>query len=996
MPLQKQPVEVRLGKLDTKTSSKLAVPGTITLAQNLKMVDTNRFDRRHGFTTEFTQADVNVLFDYKDEFLLASADTLYSRYGGATTSKGSLTSFDARYEPVDPSSFNQVSADMVITNGQRWTVWMDVEGGIKYSVQDHATGAYIVTRGSISPGGTMFYPRIFAVGTNVLVTYVDVSGGLTGTVVLAGRKIAVASPASVGSQVTIDAKFSIVGSALVLANWDKVSGYDGVVISSTEVVLAYVLDYFSGGTDTRVAVHKWNVSTMTSTIVFIEFADANCMSGGVAIIGTSGGYTVVQCASDTTNNVRLIVVNSALTVDTTNVVITSYGVATTLRAITGYVDGSGTAHIFVERARTAGATTRQSIEYWTRTSGGTVAQVDTRYGFSLASHPFTSGGVMYLLVSAAMPDGSLQVPGSLLIMNATSGVLAGRPMSQLSSVDSVANLTGRLLPVPQVSGSEILCAADYYVTGNQIGTALVRFTAAARTKWVEACDVVVIPGSWPRIYDGRYVSNLGFEGVPRIVQSTTGASGYMADGLFYYKAHWEGLDAQGRVHQGPVSPAYAHTTSGGSGSRSVALIFEGLSAAMSAVFASLVLKIYRTVANPSADDVDNFNLVGSVRSAGGAVSASFTDTMTDADLINQPILYTTGANGAVQNSFVPPCTDAEAHGNRLWLANGTFLECSKEFTENDGIQFTQHANFRINVDDRCGDFVALVSAGHRLLAFKRGGIYAVTGAGPDNAGVGTFPPVDRLELPLGARSEFAVLGTELGVFFQDDQTGQIWLIGDNGAEYIGAPVEDVATTLTFTNIVEVGTGSSRQVRFHTAVGTTLVYDLFHKQWFVWTGQIAAAAASIVLAGSTAPLAYYVSTNGNVRYEDPTTFLDGGSTYQGILELAWLSFAGLSGYQRIYAVIALGEALGAHTLTMQMTYKFGTATESKSVASSALSAAHGFRVKGRPSLAYQKSTSIKIRLSDNSPSTAGFGLEALTVVAGIDRKAARLPAAHNAA
>jgi hypothetical protein len=980
MPLTPALAEVKLSKVDQKTSAKLILPGSLTTAQNVVMTQSGRYDRRSGTSLLTTISGARNIQDHNRELLIGTADTLYSRFASADNARGVLTSFDTRSEPVNNTPFEQTSHDMVITNGQEWSVWRDSRSGIRYSVRNVATGAYVVSEGVIVPtgglSGDMVEPRVWAVGTNILVTYYlgDVSGTTT---FLYGRKIAVATPTSVGAEVEIDDDMVPGGTGL-----DSFAGYDGVVYSATEIVLAYISN---GTSDERVRLRLWDVGTMTSTTVLTEAADRGPGKGGIALIGSSGGYYVAHAQGDSTNLVRLLIAASDLSSFTTTATAKTYGAAVTLRSVTGFVDGSGNAFILVTRMVTSGATTRPAVDYMLRNSNGTTQDINTFHGSALASHAFTSGGSRYVLMNMAVeqPTG-INTRSSHFIVNLGTGSVVGRIHSSVAAVPTPNRGTARILPAVQTTSTGFAVATGYRISTTQLGASISYFDPSSRKRWVESSGVTVIPGSWPRIYDGLGVTELGFEAYPHRVNATqSGASG-LANGTYYYRMTWYWVDATGRIHESEPSPAESFTVTGGP--RAVTLTVETLQATNKTSTLDVqdpVLRVYRTEVNPSEEAVASFFLVGITTNDLTAATIQFIDTTTDADLVDGELLYTAGQT-VLENTPTSPMTSAAAWNQRFWSTDKDTLYFSKLLEDTQGIR-SNDTQF-ITVSDSYGDFVALADGGSRLLAFKQGAIYSITGSGPSNTGEGDFQVVDRLELPLGSKSQFGVLSTEVGVFFQDYATSQIWLLGDAGAEYIGAPIETLMSGLTVVDTVQVG----RQIRFYTSNGTTLVYDLFHKQWTWFTGQAAACAG--VIDG----VAHYaLASTGAVRYDDSSVWTEAGTTYQAVLETGWMSFAGLSGHQRTYTIVVLGDAPGSHTLSIKPSFKFGTGTYTQTLASASLGATHAFRVEAPVKLAYQRSTSIKIRLEDSSPSTAGFNLEALVLDVGIDRKIARLPAANRA-
>jgi len=107
---------------------------------------------------------------------------------------------------------------------------------------------------------------------------------------------------------------------------------------------------------------------------------------------------------------------------------------------------------------------------------------------------------------------------------------------------------------------------------------------------------------------------------------------------------------------------------------------------------------------------------------------------------------------------------------------------------------------------------------------------------------------------------------------------------------------------------------SRRAVFTLAEGNVaLVFDYFVQKWAVWTRYGAVTATN--WSGGYARLL----ADGTVLQETPGAFTDEGSAVNIRLRTSWLSFAELSGFQRVWRFILQGAYMGPHTLMVSVAY-----------------------------------------------------------------------------
>jgi hypothetical protein len=970
-PLEPTTVEVRLSKLDGKTSDKLSVPGTLTTAQNVEMTVTGRYDRRPGTLFLDTIVEATRLHGGEREVLVGTDDTLYSDLDGNFEARGSIAGYRSRHTPINNSSFAQVGHDMIQAGGFDWHVWTQ-DDDIRYCVRDSTTGAYLVVDGVVATSGAVPYsrPRLTLAGTDVLVTYAE--DPVAGQATLRGRKIALATPDTVSAASTIETVWPT-------NIWGP---YDVVLRPGTTKVCVALWNDELGGALALLKLREWDVSTMTSSATLLSASHgstAALRSWLVNFVDTGGStYTLVTANQDFSGAglpARIERVTTAVGLGgavTFNIIFSSAVIGDIVRNVTGALDSSSTLHVLTELSSSVGST-RNQLWYSTRTSGGVVTGPVIRYGFRLMSRIFAFNGSLLAMTVAGVTTISAGEDRSYYLLDVTNGTIVGRA---LASLGAASTATVGLLPSYVVEAADVLLPSQFYLTTTQQAACMVRFDLPLPARWLEIAGVTLVPGSTIYLYDGAGLSELGFYHPPSFTGANQASGLGPGAGIYYYRMTWAWTDAQGRLCQSEPSEAIGVTTIGTGNARLTALTLNAT--LKSSPVQGAVLFTWRTEKNPSAAAAAAFYFVVTVLNDPTVDTQVIDDLTTDVALVTHARLYTLG-NTVLGNATPPPANCLAAWNNRVWSAERDFLWYSKELEDGLGVAFPAE-NF-VQVSDDRGDIVAIADAGQRLLVAKASALYTIAGDGPDATGKGAFSPVRRLPYALGARSSVSTIATELGVFFQDDSSGVIWLLPPDGAPVaIGREVEALSAALEITDAVVVP--ARRQVRFLSADGITLIYDMAHQLWTSNTDQPAATGAVVD------DVFGYVTPTGELRFDNAATWVEGGGgtgeqPYTAALETGWVSPNQVAGYARVFAVVAAGVDLGEHQLSMQLSYRYDDGTEDAAdVTASATDEAFGYRVEGRPHLRNQQAGAVRVRLEDDAPLTAGFGFEALSLTVGL--------------
>lgn len=1032
MALTPQTVEVRFRERDGKQSSKLAAQGTVTRAENVTMSKPGAYARRTGTEAVETVSGAKELVPYSSALVTLSDTVLKQRISGAFTAPAAS---DLRWTTVSATRSIETGSDQVGhshvrgADGRDWHVWEAYEGGVhkvKYSVIDPTSGARIVHDALVDSGASR--PYIIAVGTDILIFYVEgaeTSNGVAASLI--ARKIAQATPASVGSAVTVESGvLQIPGTGP-----DTFYGpftYDVTVNGSTVVVCSVVT-----GSDTR--VRTWNPTTMASVASVTEVGAY--ATRGTDVIGflnhdfSDSNYYMARAYVDNSTGVRTLLLQ---VVPTNLASVTNYtlktesgdvGVSTRAwQNVTGYVDVSLTAHVLAEvvnHVNVAADDASAAIKwhyYATRTSGGSISAT-TRAGLGVASRPWVFGSDRYVLMSHtsyAQPTYFVTDPSTGTIygrvLPGSAGLLDNEKVAFNAdpSDRTLPQRPGRL-PAPAGSGTNVTIAVSKlreappfviegstYRGGASRGAwtvSIAPWTAGGEFQPQISSDALLITGGAPRIFDGGSIVESGFHlfpekppanstsdlpdlGTGNELSAWTPAAGSLTDGTYYVQLIWEWTDSRARVHRSAPSLPFAMVVSGVTG-YSIRVMSPLTSRAGTRLVA------FRTLVNAGVDAA-YFRASEVLASplSGGSLYTSIVLSDSDANVQTREQLYTD--DETLDNAPAFSMRQAKTWKDRVMFLleeNRRAFGWSKLVKPDLGLEWSD--SFIFEVADEFGELTALSPLGSNFLFFKRDAIYWISGAGPDDTGAGQFSEPIRLDGVPGTERPRSVTVTKDGVWYQAPDN-VIWLISPSlDAKPIGEPCADQTAAI----VGAMHVPDKRQVRFHTA-STTLVYDTLHGVWTTFTGQ---ASLACCMLGADA---HYLSTGAVVR-KDNTSYTEAGTTYQAVLELSWLSIAGLAGYQRVWSGDVVGEAAGAYTLSVVMTADFGTGTATKTLASSGLSAAVGHRLRFYVPMSLQQKTALRLKLQDDSPSTAGGLWEGINLQCGFaPGRRPQLPSTHRMA
>lgn len=382
---------------------------------------------------------------------------------------------------------------------------------------------------------------------------------------------------------------------------------------------------------------------------------------------------------------------------------------------------------------------------------------------------------------------------------------------------------------------------------------------------------------------------------------------------YYYQVTYEWTDNQGNAHRSaPSIPVSATTTSGHT----------------SVVVNIPTLRLTYKIANPvkiviyrwsTAQQVyyQITSLTSAILNDYSIDSITYVDAATDASILGNNIIYTTG--GVVEDVNAPASNILTLFDDRLWLVDAedpNLLWFSKQVIEATPVEMSDLLTLYVaptqGAQGSTGPITAFAPMDDKLIIFKENAIYYVNGTGPNNTGAqNEYSQPIFITATVGCTNQRSLVFQPSGVMFQSNKG--IWLLGrDLSTSYIGAPVEKFNDALVQS---AVNVPETNQIRFTISTGQTLMFDYYYSQWGTFTG--VPAISSCVYQGMHTFLNQFAA----VYQESPGFYQDGSNPVLISFTMSWLSLAGIQGYQRAFWFYLLGQYLTPHKLQITIAYDF---------------------------------------------------------------------------
>lgn len=893
MPLVPQNIPIDFdGGLDTKTDEKHVLPGRLLVLENAVRTKNKRLEKRPGYRalpartlTAETMASGDSLAAYNDEALVYAGQRLYSYSPGSErfADKGAVVSAIVKTKQVIRNTAQQSQADSATNGGLTVYAWEDSRGGVRASVYDETTGAALLEDKVLDASASR--ARCVAFKEQLFVFYYK-----SGT--LYARS---ATATAFGSAVTVSSTVNTTNPVY------DVYDYEGVRLFFAHAV--------QGASEVLLGVANDQLTVTSSTT--ISEAAVDC----VAVMGGPSGRIYV--AYHNTNGVRCSVRNNA-----GGQVVAPFAVenpATDVKNITGYVTAGGASLTLLYETAAASTynTTIRKVTITPAGAVGTPAVFMRSVGLWSKCFTYTDGdgtdNVYVGVVHSSTLQATFFVARSDGLIVAKQQYSLARGLTSRPILANVWSPSEGVFSYALVNKTQLVSenAKIFSMTG--VARTSVDFTRQEIFTAAQLGKNLHIVGGVLNMYDGGNVVEHGFHLYPENVSVAQSGAAGVADGVYQYVVVYEWTDNYGQLHRSAPSVPVSFTVTGGPRNVTVTIPTLRLTAKNGTIRSNVSLAVYRTEA---AGEI--FYRVSSVTSPTlndtTADTVAFVDTTTDANLISNEILYTTG--GTLDNFAAPACSSITTFQNRVVLGGlekEDDIWFSKEVKDGQPVEFSDE--LKKTIDAAGGGVSAVAVVDSSLIFFKKDRYYFTYGIGPNNAGQdGDFAEPQEKTAEVGCDNPSSIVKV-LGGLMLKSAKGIYLIDAGLNPSYIGAEVE-AFNDLKITSAVHVS--DNNQVRFTTETGALLVYDYTFQQWSTFTGLEAKDA--VMWRGSYLIL----RDSGVVWQEDPSYFKDAGAPIKVRIGLGWLALGSVVGYQRVRRFHLLGEYKSPHKLRVGVAYDFSTA------------------------------------------------------------------------
>lgn len=940
MALVKQPVNITFAQgVNTKTDKWQLPVGQFASLQNTVFNKQGMLQKRNGFgfLTDAPTGAQTISTLNNGLVLLGNTCQSYSNESMQLTDSGLFQPMKLSTATMVRRATGQRNCDVAVaSNGLACSVWLDTDGNSYYQISDSITGQIIIPAVTVASGHML---RVYTLRAYFIVTF------LTNVTHLMYIAIPIINPGSPGAPTDISSQASSITAA-----------YDGQV-SGNNLYIAF------DGSDVGGAIHvKYLDSTLNQPAsAVIATTSASLIS---VTIDTSNSSPIVWVSSFETDTVSAaafsfqllpILANTTVTTGLSNGVaeLDSTATANVLTAIYEVIN----AYTYTPSPPEASDTKTDYIESNTLTLAGTpgVAAVVLR-GVGLASRATLVYTYYFIQKPYDILSGPV-VPSGAILVAAKTYFLAvygqafqptyflldinGNALARLAYSNAGGYALNQILPSINQNGTKLIVGYLYAdllqavnktqgQNGNiagvysQDGINLATFDLSGQTAALEIGGALHASGGMMWQYDGVKIRELGFNVWPEdigVTWSTTGGSiaaqpdGATNDNAYFYQFTYEWTDAAGQIHRSAPSVPIAVTTTGsgttGANTINVPTLRQTYKTDNKVRIVgyrwSVGQQIYyqfTSISNPVLNDptVDSVQIV---------------DTASDASILGNNIIYTTG--GVIEDICPPGAVAMTLFQSRLFLADAedpNLIWFSKQVIEATPVEMSDLLTLYIapttGAQGSTGPITALSSMDNNLIIFKKDAIYYVNGTGPDNTGAGgSFSDPVFITSTVGCANPSSIVLTPSGIMFQSDKG--IWLLGrDLATNYIGAQVEDYTTALVTSALAIPGTN---QVRFTLEGTTAVMYDYYFQQWGNWTNM--PALSSTINEG----LHTYLNTYGQIVQETPGQYLDVSTPVNISFKTSWYNLAGLQGFERFYFLNLLGQYLSPHKLQVEIGFNY---------------------------------------------------------------------------
>jgi len=919
MALTKQPVPLNFSKgLDLKTDPYQTTLGTFLKLTNSVFTTTGRLTKRNGYDnlTRLNTTAQTTLTTLNDNLITTGADLLaYNEPNNQWINKGTIQPVQVATKSLVRSNTSQIGQDAIVTtSGLVCTAYVE-DTDAYYQISDSANGQQIKGKTLLATGATN--PRTFILKNYFIVTFTVL---VTGTPTLRFVSIPIATPTITPTVKTISSNLAsitagydgVVTSDILFLTWYgsantvKLAYLDSSLVVSTTTSIsgdADIISISADETNFRLYVSFWSALSTNGYTVAFDYNTTQVMASTQIITATSISAMSSICGP----SIASIYYQNVNSYSFSGGAVSDY-VSTLAVVPPGSGTGAGTASSPTVVARSVGLASKPFIA-----ANGTTYMF-VAYG-DMNQSPATdnSNQPTYFLI-----DDSGQIFLKLAYSNG-GGYCRSFVLPNVTAIDSSFYfpylITDFLTTVNK--GTNLPSGSPVSAIYTQTGINLAQFSIDTINQYSsQIAGALHLTGGQLWEFDSVKPVEHGFHLYPENVSVVGSAtSGSMTAQKYYYVFTYEWTDNQGNLHRSspsiPVSVTLTSDTSVDINVPTLRLTYKDTTNPVRIVAYrwSVAQQTYyqvTSITNPILNDTTTDSVSGN-------------DGYSDAEILGNPILYTTG--GVVENIGAPASIASTLYGNRMFLIDAedrNLLWYSKQVIQSVPVEFsdlfTIYVSPTTGVQGSTGDMTALSAMDDKLIIFKKNALYYITGIGPDNTGANNdFSNPIFITGTVGCDNPDSIVLTPTGLMFQSDKG--IWQLGrDMQTTYIGAPVESYNSQTVMSATAIPGTN---EVRFVLGNNITLMYDYFFAQWAEHTN-INAISATIHES-----VHIYLNSYGNIFQENSESYKDGSIPVLMSLTTSWINVAGIQGYERFYFANLLGTYFTPFTLSVSLAYDYNS-------------------------------------------------------------------------
>ncbi len=954
MPSQNVNINFSQG-LNTKTDEWQLPPGQFLSLQNSVFQKGGLLQKRNGYA-ELVSIPSSYITTLNNNLLsIGSTISAYSSSLDEVITKGTLEPCSLNVLPLIRNNANQNQSDTVVANGLVLTTYtQSPASGVNqylFAIADVVTGQNIVQPTAIPPlstGAISGSSRVFVVGAFFVIVSQVLIGGST---FLQYVSIPVSNPVNLttnaanvsAAQNTYPETYSPVSSN---PGWDAVVVDDNLVIAYNSTAGAQGVHVTSltqgqiGSNSASAIVHTFNNAayigaivsvcvdtTVNPNIIYISFWNNSTQNGYTCAVFIGFGSITTKFSPQQIITTTAVL-NLASAAQNNSCLVFS-------EVSNNYSYDSGVPTHFIN-AVTVSSTGTVGTPYVAIRSVGLASKafiVSSRVYF-LAAYQSPFQPTFFLMNGSTTTAAAPIVVAKLAYQNGGGYVTLGLPSVTVDGED--ASLSYRFKDLVQAlntqNNTQQTAVGGIY---SQTGLNLVTFTIGTTViDTSEIANSLHISGGHLSMFDGYLPVEHNFFLFPDSVEATWSATGgaihAQPDGAtntnaYSYQVTYEWTDNNGLAYRSaPSIPIFVTTTGNGTaGSITVNVPYLRLT---SKIANPVKIVIYRwSVANQVYNQITS--IVSPVLNSTTSDSVAYVDTLADASIVGNSILYTTG--GVVPDTNGPASDIITLFDTRLWVVpseDPNTLWVSKTVIEATPVEmssvFTIFVAPNIGTTGSSGPITAIAPMDDKLIIFKKNAMFYINGTGPDNLGsTSVGSPLGQYSQPIfitavaGCTNQRSIVLTQNGLMFQSDKG--IWMLGrDLQTTYIGAPVEAYnASNVTSSQVIP----KTNRVVFTLDTGGALMYDYFYGQWGTFTGFT--GISSCIYNGFHTVLNPY----SQVLQETPGRYVDAGNPVLMQFATGWLNLASLQGYERFYGFTMLARYLSPHKIIVGTAYDYNPST-----------------------------------------------------------------------